>query len=560
MNINKILQSLAALCVAAALPTVAHATCGQYYNYSYQYQSYDSKWTKSDCDMYSASGLGHCYEWGGDAGWGGAKEGVDCSSYVPRAWALPSYVDTQTVAGHPYTTYSFYPNDGGACTVPHVNRVTVSSITDIHPWDCFVLNSHFGNLNDDHMGLITSVNASTGTIYTREAADSQLGIISGAWSYATLITGGQARIFRRANWGASDTHVNPCVANTSDGRMELFAIGNTGSLYHTYQTNANGSWSAWIAMGTAANKWTITSLPAVGVNKDGRLEVFLVGTNGSVYHAYQKTPGSSAASNWSAFSIISSSYVSQNAKLAVGNWANGALDLFVVGTDDVLYHNYQTTAGSSTSWSGFYGLGGTWDQGADISVANEKDGRLDVFVINGVGSLNNNWQTAANSTSWHGWHNMSSSVNVTARTAVTPDSSGILNAFVLGTDGVCYTRSESSANSPGSWGGWSGLSGTTFQTDAKPVVTHDQNGAMELFIVGPNQDLLHNYETSGGWSGWASLGGTFAQNIRPCVGANDDGRLQIFLNLANGAMDTSWETSINGTNWFSWFSFGGTWK
>src|SRR5881392_3225835 len=71
-----------------------------------------------------------------------------------------------------------------------------------------------------------------------------------------------------------------------------------------------------------------------------------------------KVPGSSAATNWSAFSIVSSSRVNQTAKLAVGKWANGALDLFVIGTDCLLYHNYQTTVGNSTSWSGFNSLGG----------------------------------------------------------------------------------------------------------------------------------------------------------------------------------------------------------
>jgi len=92
------------------------------------------------------------------------------------------------------------------------------------------------------------------------------------------------------------------------------------------------------------------------------------------------------------------------------------------------------------------------------------------------------------------------------------------------------------------------------------VITQDENGVLELFIVGPTQNLYHNYQSGGSWSGWVSLGGTFAQNIRPCIGANDDGRLQIFLNLVNGVMDTSWETSVNGTTWFSWFSLGGTWK
>jgi hypothetical protein len=551
---------LAPLCLAVALPIKVLAVCGVYYDHSYVYPGYDTTWTEANCDAYSASGLGHCYEFGGDGGWGGAEEGVDCSAYVPRCWAIPGYCVQTTVAPHPYTTRSFFPDNGGANTVPHVNRVTVNSITDIHPWDCFVINSHFGNLNDDHMGIITSIDASTGKIYTREAADTQLGILATSWSYNTLVVNGAARIFRRAAWGTSDAHINPCTANTSDGRMELFAIGNSGSLYHSYQTNANGSWSGWIAMGGASDKWSGNALPAVGVNKDGRLEVFIVGTNSSIYHAYQKVAGSSAATNWSAFSIVSSSRVSQTGKLTVGKWSNGALDLFVIGTDTILYHNYQKTAGNSTSWSGFTGLGGNWEEGADISVASENDGRVDVFVIDGLGSLQNNFQTSINSTNWNGWHNISSAVGITSRTTVARDAFGILNAFVLGTDGICYYKTETAANSPASWTSWSSLGTNKWATDAKPVIAQDQNGALELFIVGSNQSVYHNYQSSGAWHGWVSLGGTFAQNIRPCIGPNADGRLEIFLNLANGAMDTSWETSVNGTTWFSWFSLGGTWK
>src|SRR4051812_41268751 len=201
--------------LAAILPTSAHAVCGVYYDHSYVYPAYDVTWTRAACDAYSASGIGHCYGFGGDAGWGGSEEGVDCSAYVPRCWAIPGYVVQNRLAPHPYTTRSFYPDNGSASTVPHANLVAVNSISDIHPWDCFVVNTHFGNLVIDHMGLITSINAATGTIYTREAYNTATGIIVNSWSYNSLIVGGQARIFRRAAWGTSDAHINPCTANTS---------------------------------------------------------------------------------------------------------------------------------------------------------------------------------------------------------------------------------------------------------------------------------------------------------------------------------------------------------
>ena len=49
MNTPKMPSLLACLCLAAALPTTAHAVCGQYYNRSYSYPGYDPTWTVSDC-------------------------------------------------------------------------------------------------------------------------------------------------------------------------------------------------------------------------------------------------------------------------------------------------------------------------------------------------------------------------------------------------------------------------------------------------------------------------------------------------------------------------------
>src|SRR5581483_906058 len=138
------------------------------------------------------------------------------------------------------------------------------------------------------------------------------------------------------------SHINPCSARTSDGRLTVFAIGigSAGTLYQNYQTSPGGSWSGWVAMGSG-NTWDPYGIPTVGVNQDGRLEVFVIGGNGQINHIWQKTPGSSATTNWSSFATFSSN-VGQTVKLAVGKWANGVLDLFVVGTDGVLYHANQT--------------------------------------------------------------------------------------------------------------------------------------------------------------------------------------------------------------------------
>ena len=348
-------------------------------------------------------------------------------------------------------------------------------------------------------------------------------------------------------------HINPCIARTSDGRQTIFAIGHTGNLYQNYQTAPNSGWSGWQAMGNSGNVWTQNGIPAVGTNSDGRLELFIVGTDGSVNHIWQLHPGSNASTNWSSFTTFSS-HVNQTVKLAVGKFANGALDVFVIGTDGALYHNYQGSSG----WTGFQSLGGNWNQNTDIAVNNELDGREEVFLVGTTGNLYNNWQTTANGTSWNGWHDLSGALSDTVRIAVGRNSDGRLEAFTIGTDGVSYHEWETAANSPTSWSAWSSLAGS-WETDAKTCVAADANGALEVFLIGHTGNVYHNYQNGSGWSGWLGLGGSFTQNIRPCVGQNADGRLEIFLTGPNTDMLHAYETSPNSTSWSGWGSLGGSW-
>ncbi len=288
-------------------------------------------------------------------------------------------------------------------------------------------------------------------------------------------------------------HINPCAARTSDGRLTVFAIGigTAGTLYQNYQTSPGGSWSGWVAMGSG-NTWNPYSIPAVGVNADGRLEVFVVGTDGTINHIWQKVAGSSATTNWSTFNTFSS-HVSTTAKLAVGNWANGSLDLFIVGTDGVLYHSYQTAPNGT--WSGWFSLGGSWSQDNDIAIANDANGEEEIFMVGNTGNLYNNWQTSANSTSWSGWNDLSGAVSQTVRVAAARNHNGTLEVFTIGTDGVAYTKTQTGQNTHALWTAWNSLGGS-WNSLVKPVVVADQNGALELFLVGNTGNVYHNFQTS----------------------------------------------------------------
>jgi hypothetical protein len=67
---------------------------------------------------------------------------------------------------------------------------------------------------------------------------------------------------------------NPAVARNSDGRLEVFVIGSDHALYHDSQITAGGiTWSGFTKLGGY-----VISDPVVAPNSDGRLQVFVIGS------------------------------------------------------------------------------------------------------------------------------------------------------------------------------------------------------------------------------------------------------------------------------------------
>ena len=95
----------------------------------------------------------------------------------------------------------------------------------------------------------------------------------------------------------------------------------------------NFSWSGENVLGKATNQ--AKSL-VVAKNLDGRLEVFYIGTDGAIYHNYQETPNGS----WSGENVLGKA-TNQAKSLVVAQNQDGRLEVFYIGTDDTIYHNYQ---------------------------------------------------------------------------------------------------------------------------------------------------------------------------------------------------------------------------
>ncbi len=79
---------------------------------------------------------------------------------------------------------------------------------------------------------------------------------------------------------------------------------------------------------------------------------------------------------------------------------------------------------------------------------------------------------------------------------------------------------------------WTSLGGG-IKADTSPAVARNNDGRLQVFVVGTNNQLYYKTQTSSGsatWSSsWTSLGGTLRENTDPGVVPNSDGRLVAFV-------------------------------
>ena len=127
---------------------------------------------------------------------------------------------------------------------------------------------------------------------------------------------------------------------------------------------------------------------------DGRLEVFYVGTNNVLYHNWQVIPND----GWSGENLLGTP-TDQGKQIAAARNADGRLEVFYIGTNNVLYHTWQVVPNGG--WSGENLLGAPTDQGKQIVAAQNADGRLEAFYIGTNDVLYHTWQVVPNG-GWSG--------------------------------------------------------------------------------------------------------------------------------------------------------------
>ena len=228
----------------------------------------------------------------------------------------------------------------------------------------------------------------------------------------------------------------------------------------------------------------------------------------------------------------------------LANNADGRLEVFYRGVDGHAGHLWQTSANGG--WHAFESFLGS--PAREPSLGTNADGRLEAFVVGSDRNLYHRWQQ---STGWTtDWVSLGEG-QADSDPAVILDAAGKLGVYVKKGDGHIAYLSQTLAN--GVWGHWLELNPVAVKS--RPAVGRNSDGRLEVFAVGANDTLVHTWQSSAGTWGpntWSPLG-TMEIQGNPVVSSNADGRLEVF---AVSTDSTLWHIAQKqGGGWSEWMPF-----
>ncbi len=300
------------------------------------------------------------------------------------------------------------------------------------------------------------------------------------------------------------------VGKNADGRLEIFALGDDNALWHIWQVTPNDGWSEWKTLGTPARDTSLTDQFTVGRNKDGRQEVFAVGNEGSVWQVWQTAPNG----GWSDWEELGEPLVGirRSDRITVGSNEDGRQELFVIGRDDALFHIWQVAP--NAGWSDWKSLGRPRDQfgfpvdspeppkDRDLSepvVQKNHDGHLEVFAP-GNGAFCNRWQEMPifPGSNWRreGWNakpKPSDRVGLTWLEAAL-NFENRLEVLAFGDDGALWNARQ--IDEKPFWSKWESLGSPPVkirEADRLTIGTN-QDGRLEVFVVGQDAAVWHIWQ------------------------------------------------------------------
>jgi hypothetical protein len=341
-----------------------------------------------------------------------------------------------------------------------------------------------------------------------------------------------------------ETALASCL-DQSEQIQVLYTADPDRTLKRLGPNNVSGGWSSKTALGTHVD----TARLGLNRNQDGRLEAVYIGTDDVLYHNYEWP---SAGAGWHGEDKLDQAYNTAK-ELVVASNADGRLEAFYVGTDDVLYHNFQWPQANGP-WSGEalllpLGSMGVKQKGSNLVVTQRADGMLDVFFMD-AGGIKVTSQQASGTWSTPVQLPINSSALQSFAVERNANDQYVL-AFVEQTAGWFGTSiyvTQQLAN-----GGWTTPTWVAGTSDLLVQVSLKRNldKHLDLFFIDTfSSRLYHSWEVAGGWSAAQDFGKLSAYSVT----ANHDGRLEVFGIGKDRKPYHSWQVAPNGS-WSTLQSF-----
>jgi hypothetical protein len=362
----------------------------------------------------------------------------------------------------------------------------------------------------------------------------QNGILAGTWAnsggdnqiYANSVSGSGTSYLSMLNWsyanGVGFTSFQVWCGDNPNGLSQYKTLG-FDKIVANLQKYYPATTSASLAKGgTAQPHWSKIggqlasgTGPAVCAQNANSIDVFVQGTDHVLYYTYWD------GTKWSAWKSLGGSLTSSPAATST---SAGVIDVFARGTSGSLYEKTSTNGGGS--WSNWAPLGGQIASGTGPAAYLSGAGHLDVFVEGTNGAL---WHKSYAGT-WSGWVNLGGAL--TSSPAVASTSAGVIDVFARGTSGSLYEKT--STNGGGSWSNWAPLGGQ-IASGTGPAAS-SQGSHLGLFVEGTT-GALYQKTWTGSWSNWKSLGGSLTSS--PAATSPASGVFDVFVRGTDGVL---WET------------------
>ena len=219
------------------------------------------------------------------------------------------------------------------------------------------------------------------------------------YSNAQTSPGGDWTGWSGAGWsGAPPLRMIVACQQGGTRGAQLWGVDTDGQLRSTYQETPGGSWSSWSGVWNGWSPPNLISVAAAQQN-DGTVRIWVIDANNALYSNAQTSPGG----NWTGWSPAGwSSPPPLQAVAASQQGGSRGAQLWGVDTGGQLRSTFQETPGGSwSSWSGVWN-GSSPSNLISVTAAQQNNGAVRIWVLDADGVLYSNAQWAAG-TDWTGW-------------------------------------------------------------------------------------------------------------------------------------------------------------